>query len=415
VTTVRILYLADIRFPLERANGIQTIETCHALAARGHEVTLLVRPDTHEPPRDPFAFYGLAPEARLRIAYASPPSGSGIVRRAAATGLVRRAGYMTAAMRRILFHRYDAILTRDLGAAALLLRWPRFLRPPVVYESHGFAPAVSGARSELLTTSRSASKAKQRRLAGEEKRVWQRAEGYVTITRALADELTTRFGSRQRLAVVPDGVRIGSDRTPPDGARPAGHVPVVGYAGHLYPWKGIEVLLGALTLLPGVRGLIVGGHPGELDLDRLRSLAASQGLSDRVTFTGMVDPPRVRDLLADADVLVLPNTATRISSSYTSPLKLFEYMAAARPIVASDLPAIREVLRNRENARLVPPGDQTALAAAIREVLNDREMAERLARTAFDESTRYTWSVRAERLEVVLRDAIASRGREAAR
>jgi len=54
---VRILYLADIRFPLERANGIQSMETCYALAGRGHDVTLVVRPDTHTPPRDPFAFY----------------------------------------------------------------------------------------------------------------------------------------------------------------------------------------------------------------------------------------------------------------------------------------------------------------------------------------------------------------------
>ena len=57
---MRILYLADIRFPLERANGIQTMETCHALAARGHNVSLAVRPDSHQPARDPFAFYGLS-------------------------------------------------------------------------------------------------------------------------------------------------------------------------------------------------------------------------------------------------------------------------------------------------------------------------------------------------------------------
>ena len=56
----RILYFADIRFPLERANGIQTMETCHALAGRGHEVHLVVRPDTHTPARDPFEYYGLA-------------------------------------------------------------------------------------------------------------------------------------------------------------------------------------------------------------------------------------------------------------------------------------------------------------------------------------------------------------------
>ncbi len=56
---MRILYLADIRFPLERANGIQTMETCHALASRGHTVTLVVRPDTQSPARDPFAYYAL--------------------------------------------------------------------------------------------------------------------------------------------------------------------------------------------------------------------------------------------------------------------------------------------------------------------------------------------------------------------
>ena len=64
---MRIAYFADVRFPLERANGIQTMETCYALAGRGHAVDLIVRPDTQSPGRDPFVFYGLAPDARLRI------------------------------------------------------------------------------------------------------------------------------------------------------------------------------------------------------------------------------------------------------------------------------------------------------------------------------------------------------------
>src|SRR5207249_10630338 len=82
---VRILYLADIRFPLERANGIQSMETCHALAARGHEVTLVVRPDTDTPARDPFAFYGLPRTAGLHIEVA-PITG---------TASSRRVGYLT--------------------------------------------------------------------------------------------------------------------------------------------------------------------------------------------------------------------------------------------------------------------------------------------------------------------------------
>ena len=64
---MRIIYLADIRFPLERANGIQTMETCHALAARGHMVDLVVRPDVREPARDPFEYYGLPRQAQLSI------------------------------------------------------------------------------------------------------------------------------------------------------------------------------------------------------------------------------------------------------------------------------------------------------------------------------------------------------------
>ena len=77
----------------------------------------------------------------------------------------------------------------------------------------------------------------------------------------------------------------------------------------------------------------------------------------------MLSPRDARRRLADADVLVLPNPASAISNRFTSPLKLFDYMASGRPIVASNLPAIREILRDTENAVLVEPGNPDALAA----------------------------------------------------
>ena len=76
-----------------------------------------------------------------------------------------------------------------------------------------------------------------------------------------------------------------------------------------------------------------------------------------MTFTGLVPPAEVAAQLRAADVLVLPNPASAISSAFTSPLKLFEYMAAGRPIVATDLPSMREVLHAEENALLVEPGN----------------------------------------------------------
>ncbi|MBE3095937.1 MAG: glycosyltransferase family 4 protein [Planctomycetes bacterium] len=388
---MRILYFADIRFPLERANGVQTMQTCWALAARGHQVTLVVRPDTAPAPRDPFGFYGLPPRDGFVIVRA----------RVVGTRAARRLMYLVQACARSAGPaRADAILTRDLGLADLLTRLPRRLRPPVVYESHGFAPEVGRALPDLISGAPQATRAKQARLARRERRVWRDADGYVTITAGLAAELRATFGDRHPLAVVPDGVRLAPGRRfePQARRRP----PVVGYVGHLYPWKGVDILLRALAHLTDVRGLVVGGLPGEPDLDAMRRLAADLGLGQRVTFTGAVDPPRVGAVLAEADILILPNTETAVSARYTSPLKLFEYLAAGRPIVASDLPALREVLTADNSAVLVAPGDPGALAAGIRRVVDDPALGDRLARRAFALAAEYSWDSRAERLERLL-------------
>jgi glycosyltransferase involved in cell wall biosynthesis len=112
-----------------------------------------------------------------------------------------------------------------------------------------------------------------------------------------------------------------------------------------------------------------------------------------------VDRPSVARELRRADILALPNPPTGISGAYTSPLKLFEYLAAGRPIVASDLPAIREVLQDEGPAVLVAPGDAQALAAAITRIAADPVFGQRLARAAYAAAGDYTWERRAERLE----------------
>jgi glycosyltransferase involved in cell wall biosynthesis len=442
---VRILYLADIRFPLERANGIQSMETCHALAMRGDDVTLVVRPDSHTPPRDPFAFYGLEriPGLRIEVAPITGPA------------TTRRVGYLTFAIGRAAGRRrQDLIFTRDLGLASLLLRLPASLRAPVVYESHGIAADVAAALPDLLTGAPQAPASKLRRLARREARVWHAADGYVTITSALQRELTRRFGERPRIVVVPDGVRLGAtehtgnratehtehtgdratDHTERTGDRATDHTEhtadratdhtertgdratgrtertgdratdhtergfTIGYAGHLYPWKGADLVIEAVAALPEVEGVIVGGHEGEPDLARLKAFAVELNCASRVTFTGLIPPPQVAATLMQADVLVLPNRASAISNEFTSPLKLFEYMASGRPIVASDLPSLREVLRDGENALLVQPGNPQALVAAIARIKDDAALGARLAERAREDVREFTWLRRAERL-----------------
>ena len=391
---MHILYLADIRFPLERANGIQTFETCRALAGRGHAVTLLVRPDTAAPRRDPWAFYGAGPTDRLAIRYC-----------AKVPGPIRRPAYLASALIHVMRRRPDVVLTRDLGVASLLTGAASRLRPPLVYEAHGYAPEVSRELPRLLGTSRPPSEAKLARLTAREARVWRRAEGYVTLTRAHRDELVSRFGPRGNIAVVPDGTRLPATR---GFEAPPASTPTVGYAGHLYPWKGVDVLVEALAAVPHARGLVVGGQPGERDGARLEALARARGVADRVEFAGWQPPAAVAASLARCHVLVLPNVRSTISERYTSPLKLFEYLAAGRPIVASDLPAIREVLTDGTNALLVEPGRPDLLAAAISRLLADARLADRLARQAFADAGAFGWDARAEHLEEVL--ATATRG-----
>jgi glycosyltransferase involved in cell wall biosynthesis len=244
------------------------------------------------------------------------------------------------------------------------------------------------------------SPSKIRRLDRREGRVWAHAAAYVAITRALLDELASRYGTRGPTYVVPDGAPAPVPLPAPDGRRF-----IAGYAGHLYPWKGVDVFVRSLAHAPGVHGLIVGGHPGEPDLARVEGLVRALGLQERVTITGLVPPTGVLAALAPASVLVLPNPASAISERYTSPLKLFEYLTMGRAIVASDLAAIREVLEDGRTALLVPPGDERALGAALTRVSLEPDTAAALGRAAIALAPAYSWDARAERLEAALEAA----------
>jgi glycosyltransferase involved in cell wall biosynthesis len=392
------VYFADVRLPIERANGIQTVETIHALARRGHLVTLVCRPDTERPPRDALAYYGLNEVPTLSLSRV----------RVWGPAILRRTQYVVAAAAWSVGRASsDVLMTRDLGVASLLLRVPRALRPPLVYESHGFAPKVAAEMADLLSTGRRASAIKQQRLLGRERHVWVKAEGYVTITRGLLDELSATFGTRGAAVVVPDGARLAD--TPSQIPGSAHSTPVVAYAGHLYPWKGVDVLIEALALVPHVRGLIVGGHPREGDLDRVRARASALGLSDRIEFTGQVAPAEVRSRLASADILILPNRRTQTSAHYTSPLKLFEYLSLGKPIVASDLPALREILTPGVTAELVEADAPAALAAGIVRVVGAPAHAAALGSAARQLAAEFSWDTRAARLEALFTSLSAAR------
>jgi glycosyltransferase involved in cell wall biosynthesis len=179
----------------------------------------------------------------------------------------------------------------------------------------------------------------------------------------------------------------------------------------LYPWKGAGLVVDVAARVPDAWAVIVGGQTNgtadDPDITALAEQARALGVADRVELRGHVPYERVPAALAEASVALLPLPDEPVARLFTSPLKLFDYMAAGVPIVASDLPSLREVLRDGENALLANAGDADAFAAAVRRLLADRSLADRLGRQALIDVQQYSWDARARALLAVFGDAIA--------
>jgi glycosyltransferase involved in cell wall biosynthesis len=385
-----ILIPADIRFPLERASGVQIVKTAAALARAGARATLIVRRSDPRPTPDILAGYGVSPDTGLEVRRLS------VLHRRGSFALPRASFLLRACASLLRRPPRAVVLTRDLQLADLLLRLPPPARPRLVYEAHAVESLMYAERGAIYGTAERPRPRKVARIAAREKRVWRGASAIVTTTAGIRDSFAELHGERALTGVIPNGCDVPADRSFP-GLAPADGRRVL-YAGQLYPWKGVDVLVEALARLPQARLVILGGIEGEPDVARVRALVETLGLGGRVEMPGHVGPARVAEELARASVVAVPFLKTAMTERHTSPLKAFEAMAAGRPLVASDLPSSREFLRHGENALLLPPGDPGVLAEAVGRLLEDRGLAERIARAAWADSPAYSWDARARKL-----------------
>lgn len=163
---------------------------------------------------------------------------------------------------------------------------------------------------------------------------------------------------------------------------------VVMYTGHLYPGKDVESLVRAAAEFDATCH-IVGGY--DEDVSRIRSEVS---IPDNVTFTGFVPPSEIPTYQLAADVLVA-TVADKSEMAYFSPLKLFEYMAAAKPIVMSRKPEYEEVLSHGKTGLFVEPESVSGLASSVQRLLSDPTLRAELGRQAREEATQYDWRARA--------------------
>jgi glycosyltransferase involved in cell wall biosynthesis len=217
----------------------------------------------------------------------------------------------------------------------------------------------------------------------------------------------------ERVAVVPNAVDMRAIDAGRALARPRRDrdVSLVGWVGSFGPWHGAPVLVEAVRLLPSwVQAVMIGDGN---ERHQCEALARRLGVWDRIEWTGALPHVETVRLLAGCDVLASPHVPLDGQAFFGSPTKLFEYMAIGRPIVASALEQLGEVLEDRRTARLVQPNDPVELARAIEELLREPDRGHRLGAAARAEAQNaHRWEDRAgtilERLAMVQHRASSS-------
>ena len=235
-----------------------------------------------------------------------------------------------------------------------------------------------------------------------EEKILAEADLVVAVSSAIQKYVLDLGVPPDRVVVLPNGVDTYRFCLKRDG-KPVRHTLgleesfVIGFAGSLKQWHGVDGLLVASACLPNSlpwKLLIVGDGPMRESLARQ---AASLGISDRVIFTGTVPYDQMPAYLAAMDVAVAPYPA--IGHFYFSPLKLFEYMAMARPVIASTQGQIAELVTHQENGWLYPPGDIEALKDALIRLATDEDLRLRLGASARTYvATHHTWKRNGEKL-----------------
>lgn len=252
-------------------------------------------------------------------------------------------------------------------------------------------------------------------LAGDvEARVLREADGVIAVSSQLRHELVGSGVEEGKIEVIPNGFDPAafSNIPSPDECRSRHGLSggrIIGFAGSLKSWHGCDVLLLAFERIaardPDVQLLIVGTGPAEREL---RETAKQLGLGERVRFTGGVDHSEIPSLLGAMDIAVAPFRS--VERFYFSPIKLFEYMAANRCVVASRLGQIAEVIEDRVTGLLCEPDDPEDLAAKLRLALcSDRVRMQLGARAGAVARERYTWTRAARDTEALARQLVEHR------
>ena len=368
---MRIVSIAPSFIPSTTANSIQVVKATHALVQVGHQVTLL------SPGENSTAWEEIKRQYGLQVPFS--------IRWVPENLRFRRYDFAFKAIQLARRMNPDLIYTWMLQAAVLAL-WQGI---PTILELHD---RVTGRLGPWLF-----------------RRFWRnRAQKrLLTNTAALRSSLITEFdltAFTKEILIAPNGVELERYQglPAPKFARQQLNLKegfTAGYTGHFYAGRGMALMYNLAKALPEVNFLWVGGDPA--DVTRWRDRLRSEGL-ENMTLTGFVDNANLPMYQAAADVLLMPygrkiaGSGGGDSAQVASPMKMFEYMAAGRAIVSSDLPVIHEIL-DECSAVFCQAGDLDAWQNTLVALRDNPKKREKLGKNAQNAVQAYTWRARAER------------------
>lgn len=368
-----IFYPVPERFPDSRARFIQIMNTCHSLAEKGCEVRLITGYKSRFTTDEILNFYNIHNNGKLKlIRLPMLRMESSRLLRVSWHGLFHWSLLFYLVFLRSEPENKAVIFIRHVKLTNFLLSWRRIIKYPFVFEAHESLAGNDVHKDDFC------------------RRKLKRLDALIFISKELEDYTVTNcrdINTKPRI-VAHDGVREKWLSFPAETERE-----YICYTGNFYDWKGIDVLISAMQYLPDERLLIIGGGKR---LSELKAIVKEKGFKN-ISFAGEVPHRLVPSYLARAKAAVLPNI-DRGPSAFSSPLKLFEYMALGIPVVASDLRVFGEVLIHKNNSILVKPDNAKALASGIGFLMKNPSVAELISKQAKKDVMEFTYEKRADRI-----------------
>lgn len=368
---MRLLYLVNARIPTEKAHGLQIAKTIEAMGKFGVEVKLMVPWRKNHLKTKLEIFYNL--KSKIDTVYIPDPLRLIQTISEPLYFPLQRLWFGVAAFFYALFWQ-GIIYSRDITVSFFLSLFGK----RVVYEDHQPKQRFRFLYSFFLRT----------------------IPCKVIVAQNLAAQYQAMRVSKSSYVLAPNGVdieefnRVAADRTlwnQEFGI--AGDRTVVLYIGHFYSWKGVYTLLDAAQYIQAAI-VLLGGT--DKDYETLARHIKERNINN-VYLHPFVPHREVIQYLKSADALILPNTAAEERSQrYTTPIKLFEYMASGVPIVASNILSFTPYLKDKKNAILFEPDNPNDLAKAVNQLAQNRGLGEELARAARESINQYTWDSRVQ-------------------